>query len=253
MKILIASVILFSMISCAYSQTADLQSNEKISFPEMSLKDKLLSQSSDSDKVKVKTSSSGSKKSPALALLFSLVIPGAGQLYLNRFDVGQYFLGADVALWVGYIATNVYGNDVQTNARIFSQQHAEIQDINDKDDDYFGNVGNYNNIYEYNNAMLQRGEYKNVYNVDQYYWDWDNVDNRNIYESQRISSERIYNTRIFFGTLLIVNRIVSGISAYLIASNQGSKKKSAINITPEVLYKNNYSFDGLKINLSKNF
>ena len=44
----------------------------------------------------------------------------------------------------------------------FQYEHAEVTDIDNKDDDYFANVGNYNNIYEYNNDQLTCGDYSNL-------------------------------------------------------------------------------------------
>lgn len=192
------------------------------------------------------------KKSPALALLLSFVLPGAGHYYIDRMDVGKYFLGADIASWIGLVSLNVYGNNVRDDSRTYSKEHAQINNIGDKNDDYFTNIGGYNNIYEYNNAKLSNFEYEDVYDVNKYYWNWDSQDNRNVYESQRKSSERIYNTRIVFGSLLIANRIVSGISAFLIA-NKTDSKKTSFNIEPQLLYKDDYSLDGVRINLSKNF
>lgn len=197
-------------------------------------------------------SAASKSKSPALALLLSFVLPGAGHYYIDRMDVGKYFLGADIASWIGLISLNVYGDNVREDSRTYSKDHAQINNIDDKNDDYFTNIGSYNNIYEYNNAKLSNFEYEKIYDVNKYYWNWDFQDNRNIYESQRKSSERIYNTRIVFGSLLIANRIVSGISAYLIASKKDGKK-SSFYIEPQLLYKDNYSLDGVKINLSKNF
>lgn len=199
----------------------------------------------------INTSIAESKKSPGLALLLSLILPGSGHYYLNRMDVGKYFFGADVASWIGYISLNVYGNSVNDDAISFSTQHADVNTSN-KDDNYYANVGNYNNIYEYNNAQLTYGAYSMLYNVDQNYWNWDNVNNRNTFESQRKSSERILNSRIIFGSLLIANRIMAGISAYIIAKND-TKKPTTFNLEPELLYKKDLSFDGLKINLVKNF
>lgn len=194
----------------------------------------------------------GSSKSPVLAAFFSLLIPGAGHFYINRMDVGKYFFGIDVASWLGYGTMTVYGNSVINDAETYSVEHAGVTDPDNKDDDYYSNVGNYANIYQYNNYQLAIGNYSQLYNVSTYYWDWDNANNQNIFESQRKSSERIYNSRIIFGSILVANRIVSGISAYLLAK-QSDKKKVSYYLQPEILMNKDYSFDGVKLNLVKNF
>ncbi len=246
-----AALILLSLIfiSNAYSQNTE-SSNPANKI--LDLKTIVLKSDSFEENPSISTNTASSKKSPALALLFSLIIPGSGHFYLDRMDVGKYFFGVDVAGWLGYATLSFYGDDVMNDAKTFSNQYAAVQDVDNKDDDYFSNVGNYANIYEYNNYQLTIGSYSTLYNVNQYYWNWDNADNQNIFETQRKNSERIYNSRIIFGSILIANRIVAGISAYLIASKD-PKKVSSMNIEPELLYKRDLTFDGLKINLTKNF
>src|SRR5438552_4369689 len=51
-----------------------------------------------------------SKKSPGLAMIYSLLVPGMGQLYTKRFDVGKYFLISEAALWTAFASFTVYGN-----------------------------------------------------------------------------------------------------------------------------------------------
>ena len=250
MKFILAATIVFSLLfSNSHSQTS-VQNNKKDGI--LFLKSEISKMDSEHRELSLNTSIQQSNKSPGLALLFSLIVPGAGHYYIQRMDVGKYFFGADVASWLGYISLNVYGDNVSDDSKTFSVEHAQVASVGSQNDDFWTNIGSFSNIYEYNNDQLLQGNYNTLYNVNQYYWDWDNMDNMNIYESQRKSSERIYNTRIVFGSLLIVNRIVSGISAYLLAKNQ-NKTSSSLNIQPELLYKNQYSIDGVKINLSKNF
>lgn len=248
MKLLIAAMIcsVILIVSNAQSQTLTQNNSGKIS----DLKEKILSSETQSDKVSINTFEAKSKKSPALALLLSFVLPGAGHFYINRMDVGKYFLGVDAASWIGLAALNIYGDDLRDEARTFSKQHAGISNT-DKSDVFFTDIGSFDNIYEYNNEKLTRGQYNLVYDVNNFYWNWDDTQNKSIYEAQRKSSERIFNTRIVFGSILITNRIISGISAMLLA-NKGNKNVS-LNVQPELLYKKDYSFDGIRLNLSKNF
>ena len=248
-KISVIVILSFTFLTNTYSQNT---LNSKKGNEILDLKTRILNTQSVEQAPDLNTSASTSKKSPGLALLFSLIIPGSGHFYLNRMDVGKYFLGAEAVGWLGYATLDVYGNDVISDAKTFSNEHAQVQDVDNKNDDYFSNVGNYDNIYEYNNYQLTIGSYSTLYDVNTYYWSWDTENNREIFEAQRKSSERIYNSRIIFGSILIANRIVSGISAYLIASKD-PKKVSSLNFEPELLYKKDLSFDGVKINLTKNF
>ncbi len=254
MRFFIAASISFSLFlfSESHAQITPQSISKNNIHSLQNLREEILKTNVPQKKLSINTSTAATKKSPALAMLLSVILPGAGHYYIGRMDVGKYFFGADVASWLGYLSLNTYGNDVNDDAVTYSVQHAKVANTGNKNDDYFANVGNYNNVYEYNNQQLLTGQYGSLYNVNDYYWDWDNINNRNIYEAQRKSSERILNTRIVFGSLLIANRIIAGISAYLL-TNKDTSKKTSLNIEPELLYKKDLTFDGLKINLSRNF
>ncbi|MDQ3193970.1 MAG: hypothetical protein M3P82_03110, partial [Bacteroidota bacterium] len=230
LKIFLSVFILNALIVSCYSQDSFYE--KKYSVQDLTSG---FSKNTHKSKLHINTVSVKSKKSPALALLFSLILPGAGHFYLNRMDVGKYFLGADAASWLGLVSLNIYGNSVRDDSRTFSLEHADVNNIDNKNDDYFANVGNFNDIYEYNNDKLTRGEYEKLYDVNKFFWNWDNIDNRNLYETQRKNSERIYNSRVIFGSILVANRIISGISAFLIANKVN--KSSSLNIHPQLLHK----------------
>ena len=201
--------------------------------------------------VDVTFENSSGKKSPALAALYSIILPGAGHWYLDRMDVGKYFLGADAISWTGLIVLNLHGDNVRDDARSYSVEHAQVTDPESRNNDYYANVGSYNSIYDYNNDKLSRGEYSMLYDVNTQFWNWDTKANRDIFEAQRKKSERIYNNRVVFSSLLIVNRIASGISAFLIAKNTG--KAGGFSLIPSMTYKKDLSFDGFRMNFTGHF
>lgn len=247
-KLFVTALVTIVATNC-FSQTKNSFDGK---FRTSDLKSKIANESTQQSFPDINKLITQSSKSPGLALLFSLVLPGAGHYYLNRMDVGKYFLAADAASWVGLASLNIYGDNVRDDSRKYSTEHAGVSNVGAKPESYFTNIGSYNNVYDYNNEKLNTGEYALLYDVNQYYWNWDSRDSRSIYEAQRKSSERIYNTRIIFGSLLIANRIISGISAFLIAKKSGTTNTS-FNFEPELLYKKDYSLDGIRLNLSKNF
>jgi hypothetical protein len=230
--------------NAAFSQSIE-SSKEK--FNKKDLTNNFLNLKSDSAKVEIKTS--GSKKSAGLAMILSLILPGAGHLYIDRMDVGKFFVMGEAASWLGYAGLNIYGNALREDSRTFASENAGLNKTG-KDDNYYANVGNFNSVYDYNNDALQRGQYSQLYDVNTYYWNWNSADNKSTFEEQRKKSERVYNTRVVFGTTLIVNRIVSGISALILANRKNNS--TTLNIQPELLQKD-YGIDGLKLNFSKNF
>ncbi len=236
--ILLLTILLISILLNKenYSQSLD---NRKLE-----LKNEILNQK----KSEVQTSFNVlSEKSPSISAVLSLILPGAGHFYAGRMDVGKYFLTAEAGLWLGIVGINIYGDAVRDDSRSFAVVHSGINK-NGKDDDYFVNIGLFNNIYEYNNYRLSRGEYDKIYDINSHYWNWDYNNNRELYDEQRKKSERIYNSERIFTAGLIINRIVSAVSAFLLTNNTtevkiNSRFNSFINGKP----------NGLEIRLTKFF
>ena len=153
------------------------------------------------------------KKSVGLAAFYSLLLPGMGELYAEGFSSGKYFLIAEGALWLGYAAVEIHGNDLRNGARSFASAHAGV-DAAGKDDDYYVDIGNFMTIEEYNEKRLRDRELDRVYDpAAGYSWRWDADASRLAYKDQRIASENMYNNRKFIGIAILVNHVVSAINA----------------------------------------
>lgn len=190
---------------------------------------------------------SDGSKSPGLSLLLSLLLPGAGHLYAGRMDVGKYFITAEGALWLGLAGINIYGDALRDDSRSFAVVHSGLNKEG-KSDDFFADVGNFNNIFEYNNYRLSRGEYDKLYDINGYYWNWDNTSNRENFDEQRRKSESMYNSTKIFTTGMIINRLVSAISAYLITKTDGKLK-----VNSEFTGSQHGSVDGFRVNFIRTF
>lgn len=220
-------------------------------YKKLELSNKILNQTSQEEPLDI-SNPTATKKSAGISLLLSLVLPGAGHYYIDRMDVGQYFLAADGASWLGLAGVNIYSTIIKDNARTFSQDHAGVNP-DGKNDEYYANVGNFESIYEYNNTKLSQGEYDKVYtDVDKFFWNWDTKDNQFRYDAQRGESERIKNTSIIFASALVVNRLASALSALLL-TNQHNNLLSNIKVNSEVSMSPENRIDGLKLNLIKQF
>jgi hypothetical protein len=196
-----------------------------------------------------------SKKSPGLALIYSLVVPGMGQLYTNRFDIGKYFLISEAALWLGYASFTIYGNWLKNDAYNYAIIHAGINK-NGKDDDFFINIGNYDNVDQYNNERLLYGEYDKLYSAANGwgFW-WDTPENRRRYREDRIAGERTLNDRIFITGAILLNHVISGISALILTNKYNDeieKTSGGIRVNADII---NFGsrVTGIKLNFVKNF
>ncbi len=153
------------------------------------------------------------KKSGFTAVLYSLLLPGMGELYVDGFDQGQYSLIAEGGLWLTYISFRQYGSWLQTDARNFAASHSGAS-TNGKQDQFFVDLGNFNDTYDYNDKKLRDRSLEKVYDVNAgYYWRWDSDQNRKEYRAIRVSSERVLNNSQFVIATIVVNRLISAINA----------------------------------------
>jgi TM2 domain-containing membrane protein YozV len=157
--------------------------------------------------------SSPQKKSPTLAAIYSLLVPGMGELYAGGFGLGKYFLIAESGLWLTYAAFDIYGNSLRDDARAFAVQHAGINPAG-KNDQYFIDIGNFLTTQAFNDQRLRDREFSRVYDVNAgYAWNWGDDASRAAYRDQRISSENMYNNKKFVVTAIIINHVASAINA----------------------------------------
>lgn len=153
------------------------------------------------------------KKSAGLAAVYSLVIPGAGELYADGFSSGKYFMIAEGALWLTYAALNIYGNSLQDDARSLAVARAGVN-TQGKDDQFFIDIGNFRDITEYNEKQLRDREDEKLYDPRAgYAWRWESDGLRAQYRAQRIDAENMFNNRKFVVAAVIVNHVASAINA----------------------------------------
>jgi hypothetical protein len=161
---------------------------------------------------------SAKKKSPALAAMYSLLLPGLGEHYAEGWTgTGKFFSGFEGLLWLGFAATDIYGNSLKDDALSFASSHAGVN-FSGKDDQFFIDVGNFATTQEYNDVRLRDREPDRLYDVNAGFgWQWDSDANRNLYRERRISGEDVLNNRKFIVTAIIVNHLASAINAARIA------------------------------------
>jgi hypothetical protein len=163
--------------------------------------------------MKYSTELTGTGGSVFLAAVFSLIIPGAGEYYAEGFSRGKYFTIAETGLWLTYAGFQIYGNHIRNDAREYAILKAGLLGSG-KGDDYFVDIGNFDNIYQYNEKKLQDRRIDLLYDpAGGNFWQWNSNADRQRYRDLRISSDNIlYNSR-FVIAAIIANHIISAISA----------------------------------------
>lgn len=153
------------------------------------------------------------RKSVGLAAIYSLLLPGMGELYADGFSTGKYFLIAEGAIWLTYAGFSVYGDALRDDARAFAVAHAGIS-LSGKDDQFFVDIGNFMSIDDYNDKKLRDRDLAKVYDPTQgYAWNWDSDLSRSNYREQRVASDNVYNNRKFVLAAVLLNHVASAVNA----------------------------------------
>ena len=178
----------------------------------------------------------GGSKSVGLAVIYSLLLPGMGELYAGDYGSGKYFTGADGVLWLTLGGVDLHARSLRDDARTFAALHAGF-DPSSKDDTYYVNVGDFGDIYAYNEQVLRdRDAYKLYDPASPLYWKWDSGGNRELYRDQRVASEGMFNNTRFVVAALAVNRVLSAINAArLVISGNREGPGGALDIGARVL------------------
>lgn len=157
------------------------------------------------------------KKSPALAILYSVLLPGMGELYAGSYEKGYYFTIADGVLWGVFTGFTLYGNWKEDNYKSFAQSNGGVNN-DGKDEEYYANIGVYLSIDDFNTAQELNRDFNQVYNTTTHYWNWNSESERKEYRNMWSSSEGAFNNVRFAVGALILNRIVSAINAVRLVS-----------------------------------
>ena len=173
------------------------------------------------DSVTVSLESSPSR---GKAFLRSFLIPGWGQKTAGAKTSARTFFVAELALWAGFAALQIRGNWLEDDYRLFAVTHAGV-DPHGKNKAYFVDVGNFNNIDDYNNAQLRNREVAALYDPASFYWRWDNEVNRRRFDDLRVRSEQAFSNSSFLIAGVFANHVISGIHAAHVARRGESEPR----------------------------
>jgi hypothetical protein len=259
MKTLISLVVLISSIQFAQNQLQNplsnnlLFSNSKVSNNSTSrIKHQASSIQLQESRIKFQENELP-KKSSGLAILYSLLLPGMGELYAESYNSGKYFTIADGILWGVFSGFDIYANWKENNYKSFAESKAEVK-LMGKDAEYFANIGIYQSIDDYNTAMELNRNFSKTYNTSTHYWKWIDNDQRKEYRDMWSSSEQAYTNVRFVVGALVLNRLISAINAVRLVSaynknlSQELSWNFSINLTSDFS-----SGDGIRLNFYKQF
>ena len=154
------------------------------------------------------------RKSTSKAMLLSLLLPGAGELYAGNGTGSHIFLGLEGSIWTGFFAFRTYGSWKKTDYKGYAALHASVN-LDSKTDDYFENITYYDTRDQYNQfARLYHGADATIYPENDFWnWNWDSQDSKGRFRDLRNQSKTAYRRALFMVGLAAVNRIVSVLDA----------------------------------------
>jgi hypothetical protein len=186
------------------------------------------------------------------ALLRSLIIPGAGEYYLGKKSLARAFFATEVTLWLGYFAFQQYGKWVRQDALAFAATHSGAK-LAGKPSQFFVDIGNYTDVYQYNDAKLRYGENEKYYAEADYFWSWDQDSNRQKFENMRISSDRARNRSTYVLGAIFANHLISAIHASWQTHRYNKKIDKMTTSSIHINVSANYLIGELSLQIQKEF
>lgn len=164
-----------------------------------------------------------------------MALPGWGHHYVNSSDWqrGQYHLAAEATLLLSYFGLNIYSNNLQNNWKSYTRQSAGI-DIEDRSRRLKLAVGDFENLGAYNDYQLRTRNWDRLIDdVPSNRWNWKTENDRLRYNTLREQFENIDQQLPALLGLMVVNRVISAISAYNRSrSAQQEKRVTAFHLAP---------------------
>jgi len=197
---------------------------------------------------------SNEKKSVGLGIVYSLLLPGMGELYADAYNTGKYFTIADGVLWGTLIGMSAYSNWQEDNYKTYAASLADVVNDGNKDEDFYANIGDYTSVYSYNDQKALERNFNEMYDEEAYFWKWNTTDERRTYRDMWNSSETANNNIRFVVGGLILNRIVSAINAARLVSSYNSRLEEEVSWNFSVGFMNQPNLPtSLSLNVQKSF
>jgi len=243
--ILLILLFLPQVIICQQNELKSLQElksslkNSEDNYPEVSLN--------------LNPNISDTKKSVGLGIIYSLLLPGMGELYADAYDVGKYFTIADGILWGTFIGMNAYSSWQKDNYQSYAASRAGV-DNNNKDENYYARIGEYTSIETYNDQKALERNFIEMYDEEKYFWKWNSVEERRTYRDMWTSSEQTSNDIRFVVGGLILNRVASAINAARLVTSYNKRLEEELSWNFSVGFMNQPNLPtSLTFNFQKSF
>lgn len=201
----------------------------------------------------MKSNANPGRKSTGLAVLYSLLLPGMGELYAGDYSTGKYFTIAEAALWGMYAGFTTYGNNQRDNYISFAQTRGGVSSAG-KEDQFWADISGYIDIEQFNREKDLNREFNLAYDPATHLWDWKTNDARREYRNLWTSSEQALNNVRFVVWGMLINRVVSAVNAVrlVVRHNKNLEEGLTLNVSVGVFQKPNLP-SGMQLNFQTRF
>lgn len=164
-------------------------------------------------------------KSLSRAMLYSLLLPGTGELYMGYSVQGKMHLAGEAAVWAGFAYFRYQGSIREDTFKELAEVNAGVQ--GEKDDDYYQAIAYYisNEVYNvdvlsearfYYDSREQQLEYweANGY-FDEDSWEWNSIAAMDEYRDIRTESRKSYRRGTLMLGFAVLNRMISLVGLYV--------------------------------------
>jgi len=168
------------------------------------------------------------------AILYSLLLPGLGELYIGNDNRAKTFFIVDGVLWTAFIVFQIQGHRREDSYQQYAQTFAGVASTGHSDD-YYSAIGQFGSSDVYESELKKESRLELWPDVgydamERYYlenrvedfeeWEWSSFDNRVDYRELRSSSTLAYRRSGYFLAAAALNRVIASLFAY-----QGVKSK----------------------------
>jgi cation transport regulator ChaB len=187
------------------------------------------------------------QKSPSAAFVRSIVLPGWGHFYAGKQHRtrGGIHLGAEGVLIGSIFGFNMRANRIENDFITFANLNAGV-DLSSRDRSFRLAVADFNSLDDYNDYQLRTRNWNRlIEDIPDNRWSWQDSDARNRYSEMRSDSDRIRNQIPALAGIMVVNRVISAISAYNRVRNENesnTQSRAEVAIVPVM---NEYGSDQL--------
>lgn len=161
---------------------------------------------------------------PRGSFLRSLIIPGWGHYYndSDSWTRGKIHLGTDAVLIGTYFGLNARASNLEGQYETFAQLNAGVS-ISGRNRRFELALARFSSLEEYNDFQLRSRNWDQLLpDRQENRWQWESDEARNRYSELRETSDRARNQLPVIAGLMVVNRVLSAISAYRRARNMSA-------------------------------